>query len=1806
MNIIPYARQALIWLLLAAVTIGVMPVAAQAEAGLEADAAASIAEQPAYVYASAQGIVLSDLTIETLGNILRVGDDPTDRERRSLLEFPIEGQQELIAQAGKVELEITFRGADWGRSNISLHHLLEGNDGVVEGSDYDAPSDLLHPSVVIAKEPNAVYKLDVTEAIQNESSPYFSLRIHPILKDTYVQNGKGDSNKFALSSEAEGTTRLVITPKPATPERPTLSIAAPSATVTEGVYAPDAFVVSRQDYDAIDEPVLATYAVSGSATSGEDYSALEGEVILPAGERSVSIGLDSLADDVVDLDETVIVELTETEAYSLLEFSQTASVLILDSTEMPKTEFLKAADRRIELEEGDSYELQYVLFPEHSTSSTLQFTSLNSAIASVDADGTITANRPGYASIQLRNDDGSLEDYVTVVVNYRDGVKNGGFETESLEQWEVAGDIAVQRDSTFARFDDWSLKASTVDGTNGNVAQRMNVVAGTSYWVSAWMKTEVAAGDGAVAAVRFLDGQDAQVGERTPLIQSSGQTDWTIGQEVIEAPVGAAYMEVSFGLDDAEGSVWLDGIEMKQSLTEQIVDASPKILVNEADVQVLKDRLAAQEEPYYSWYYGANGVKAQADQIVANGPDMAMDERGLDGRMNLLGLVYLVSGDGAYAEAAWAQLERFIALPKWDNPDFLDAGEAAHGFAIAYDWFRDYWTDERKSVLREQVVTKGFIPVLVHYRGDPTLGKTIWAHEMGNWNTVCNGGMLMAAMAFGDDPNVRPIAEEILHKGLNSLVNGLHIMSIDGASSEGVGYWNYNMTKYVPLVESIERAFGHDMGISSLQGIATAGDFPIQMTGAKGIFNFNDSDFWARNGVVELYYFASKYRKPHYMWYANQFNTGASPLKLLWYDKTLGEETSLLRLDAAFRGGFSHVVSMRNNWLDAGNKMDGQALSLQAKAGDHDPKGHRDMDYGTFVLDALGERWAEDLGKDKYGNPYFDYKVGRWTFYRKRPEGHNTIVINPDERVGQTYNGTTYIERSSLNVDNPFTIFDLSDVYSDYNAYSARRGFRLLHDRSQAFVQDEIHLGAGHNEVYWFMHLKVKPDQIEIQDGGKSAVVTKGGKRLWMHLATDAGSFEVMKAESLPSSPAPGNPALVYANDDYRKLAVHLDGVSGMQRIQVFMIPLAEGDLLPDPAKLPVIGTLDQWGQPEESVLYPPAAKLSSITVNGEPLEHFSPSIRNYEVSLDSGEQGLPHVEGETLQEGVEVDVEQPPYRTGTAIIRAAHSSDGWTEGVYSVTFRQQPELGVNDQVYAKLPVSRVWASGEQNEQFIAANVIDGSLAPESRWSAAGEQWIAFDLGEVRRVDAVSAAWFKGDERSTNLRIEVSQNDIDWHPVYEGLSSGDTSEFELYGFLDEQARYVRLVANGSETSIYNSILEMGIHSRNNGDGDSEGPQDGEGNSSPPTIPSAESVWDRMERTADRLHLELKENEGIVQLPLSTMPADYSFIDIQWQQGSVQLPKALMQELLSMAGEKGWSEPGVEVKLSRVEQRENGDIALSRGSATSAGDVYLVAITVKGENERLSYDTFTQPIQLRMKLSPSVNGNWSRIYEKSKTGQTWVPVATSYDANEGLLIAELDHAGQFGPFLYDPDYRDAQPQHWAYDAIRTLSARMIVQGNSEGQFMPEQSLTRAELAAIAVRAFGLNQATEASSGYRDVEPGAWYASDVEAAFAAGLMLGDGNGRFRPDEPITREELSVIVNRVIELLHDNVAEETEDDKALDVFEDNASVSAWAAKAMQRLIELGLLIGDDQGRLNPLEEVTRAEGAQLINRFIQYTNE
>jgi hypothetical protein len=590
-----------------------------------------------------------------------------------------------------------------------------------------------------------------------------------------------------------------------------------------------------------------------------------------------------------------------------------------------------------------------------------------------------------------------------------------------------------------------------------------------------------------------------------------------------------------------------------QELLERLKSGHPRLLIDQAGFDELGRRIKT-DATLKGW---DEAVRREADKLLKaplprhelpDGLRLLSTSRTVLHRSYTLALMYRLHGDRRYVDRLWRELDAVAAFPDFNPKHFLDTAEMTHALGIAYDWLFDTWTEAQRATIREAMIRHGLKPGLDVYRST----KGWWPKCTHNWNQVCNGGMTVGALAIADEEPA--LAGEILEKAIASVPLAMASYAPDGAWNEGPGYWAYATTYNVVMLAALQSALGSDFGLSDAKGFDQTGLFPLYMAGPSDrTFNFEDSG--DRIGYADcMLWLAERFQQPACTWFASLGTPSAAGM--VWYRRPGKDPAAAgLPLDKYWRG--VEVVTMRSHWTDP------KALFVGLQSGSNRVN-HNHLDLGSFVLDALGQRWAVDLGADNYNMPgYFGAK--RYTYYRLRAEGHNTLLVNPDQGPDQDPKADCRIRQFKSEDAKATAIAELTPAYAR-KAQRVERGVAML-DRRAVLVQDEVEAGQPVS-LWWFMHT---PAAVTLNDDGRSAVLEQKGVKLAARIVAPAEArFEVRPAEPLPSSP---NPKEQRRNNGIRKLTIQLPQVTSL-RLAVVFTPLGTPD---DGRKTPEVKPLTAW-----------------------------------------------------------------------------------------------------------------------------------------------------------------------------------------------------------------------------------------------------------------------------------------------------------------------------------------------------------------------------------------------------------------------------------------------------------------------------------------------------------------------------------------------------------------------------------------------------------------------------------------------------
>ena len=439
-------------------------------------------------------------------------------------------------------------------------------------------------------------------------------------------------------------------------------------------------------------------------------------------------------------------------------------------------------------------------------------------------------------------------------------------------------------------------------------------------------------------------------------------------------------------------------------------------------------------------------------------------------RISTLAGLYLISRDRRYFEKARDELVAIASLKDWNPAHFLDVAEMTCAMAIGYDWLFDELSREEKRVIKTAIVNCGIKAGLNQFKTHKW-----WTCTPYNWNIVCNGGLLVGALAVADEEP--ELANRVINCARMSVPYAMASFEPDGGWPEGPSYWCYCTRYAMFMLASLDSALGHDFGWLESPGFSSTGDFRIHVTSPAGeYFNFADSSSKMRK-APQMFWLAEKFNKPVYAYSEMKTAKALTDIfHLLYFPSRIKTYREIQMKKAALFKGIN-TGFYRSSWEDP------NALFLGFKGGSN-CVGHAHLDLGTFVLDWFSKRWAVELGPDNYSLPgYFDR--GRWNYFRLKTEGQNCLVID-----GENQNVDAVAPVVQFKQKEGFLArVDLSQAYEKQVEF-ATRTFRVSKGKQGIYpsitVTDRLKL-KGPKELSWNMFTKA---DASISDDGKSVCLS--------------------------------------------------------------------------------------------------------------------------------------------------------------------------------------------------------------------------------------------------------------------------------------------------------------------------------------------------------------------------------------------------------------------------------------------------------------------------------------------------------------------------------------------------------------------------------------------------------------------------------------------------------------------------------------------------------------------------------------------
>ena len=270
---------------------------------------------------------------------------------------------------------------------------------------------------------------------------------------------------------------------------------------------------------------------------------------------------------------------------------------------------------------------------------------------------------------------------------------------------------------------------------------------------------------------------------------------------------------------------------------------------------------------------------------------------------------------------------------------------------------------------------------------------------------------------------------------------------------------------------------------------------------------------------------------------------------------------------------------------------------------------------------------------------------------------------------------------------------------------------------------------------------------------------------------------------------------------------------------------------------------------------------------------------------------------------------------------------------------------------------------------------------------------------------------------------------------------------------------------------------------------------------------------------------------------------------------------------------------------------------------SAANMSASVVASSGAKTAIKHTAFAKK---RIIARDIAGKNFFTVVRIEKSGSV-VPVPTNTDTTRGVAYLTAKT-------LEDGDYAAISATHtftntpgWVTAPANALGSKLILSNTPGSDLNASQAIPRSETVTIMTKTLGVYGDASGASPFFDMIPTDSYFNAVMSAVSESLISGYPDGTFKPSGKLTRAEAMTIVARAMRLLNGksvSQSAEMSDSEAsaiLSKFTDAGTVDNWAKKDIAECVEAGVVNGDNNGRLNPKANVTRAELIQLMYNLL-----
>jgi hypothetical protein len=328
----------------------------------------------------------------------------------------------------------------------------------------------------------------------------------------------------------------------------------------------------------------------------------------------------------------------------------------------------------------------------------------------------------------------------------------------------------------------------------------------------------------------------------------------------------------------------------------------------------------------------------------------------------------------------------------------------------------------------------------------------------------------------------------------------------------------------------------------------------------------------------------------------------------------------------------------------------------------------------------------------------------------------------------------------------------------------------------------------------------------------------------------------------------------------------------------------------------------------------------------------------------------------------------------------------------------------------------------------------------------------------------------------------------------------------------------------------------------------------------------------------------------VPVPNLTTPDEQGEIAFKTDNGSVTVPSNMLT-----------GAPGISGSKAQVSIGQGNKDNLPEDVKSAIGDKPLIQLTLSIDGKHTNWSNPDAPVTVSIPYTPTVaeltNSESIVIWYIDGSGNAVTVPNGHYDSATGTVTFTTTHFSDYAVGYNKVSFNDVSANAWYNDAVSFIAARGITGGMGNGNYSPDEKLTRGEFIVMLMKAYSIVPDESATENFSDAGS-TYYTSYLATAKRLGISSGVGKNMYAPGKEITRQEMFTLLYNVLKAV--GQLPQGDSGKSPSSFSDAGQIASWARDAMALLVETGT-IGGNNGMLTPTSATTRAEMAQVVYNLL-----